>query len=197
MIQVVTGILLALYYKPSPEQAYESVQRIVNEVPYGWLVRSIHSWAANLMVGSLFVHMFSAFLMKAYRKPRELMWISGVLLLFLVLGFCFTGYLLPWDTIAYFATLIGTEVPKTVPIVGDWGVSLLKGGEEIGAETLSRMYVIHITILPLITLVIVGFHLLLNQVFGSSVPMGVEEKSPPIPFFPNFLYRDLIAWTVG
>ncbi len=197
IIQVVTGILLALYYKPSPEQAYESVQRIVDEVPYGWLVRSIHSWTANLMIGSLFIHMFSAFLMKAYRKPRELMWISGLLLLFLVLGFCFTGYLLPWDTIAYFATLIGTEVPRTVPIVGDWGVSLLKGGEEIGAETLSRMYAIHITILPLITLVIVGFHLLMNQVFGSSVPMGVEEKMPPLPFFPNFLYRDLIAWTVG
>lgn len=197
VVQAVTGILLAVYYKPSPDQAYESVQRIVNEVPHGWLIRSIHSWSANLMVGSLFVHMFSAFLMKAYRKPRELMWISGVLLLFLVLGFCFTGYLLPWDTISYFATLIGTEVPRTLPVVGDWGVGILKGGEEIGGETLSRMYVLHITILPIIALAIVSFHLLMSQVFGSSVPVGAVERKSAIPFFPNFLYRDLIAWTVG
>lgn len=197
IVQIVTGILLALYYKPSPDAAYESIRKIVNEVPYGWLIRSLHSWSANLMVAMLLVHMFSAFLMKAYRKPRELMWVSGVLLLFLVLGFCFTGYLLPWDTIAYFATLIGTEVPKTLPIIGDWGVSLLKGEEEIGAETLSRMYTIHVTILPLITLVTVGLHLLMSQVFGSSVPIGTEQRKPPIPFFPNFMYRDLIAWVIG
>lgn len=197
VIQIVTGILLALYYKPSPDQAYESVQRIVNEVPYGWLVRSLHSWSANLMVGCLFIHMFSTFLMKAYRKPRELMWISGVLLLFLVLGFCFTGYLLPWDTIAYFATLIGTEVPRTLPIIGDWGVNLLKGGEEIGEETLTRMYAIHTIILPLSALIIVSLHLLMSQVFEPSVPIGVEQKKPPMPFFPNFLFRDFIAWIVG
>jgi cytochrome b6 len=197
IVQVVTGILLALYYKPSPDAAYESIQKIVNEVPYGWLIRSLHSWSANLMVGALFIHMFSAFLMKAYRKPRELMWVSGVLLLFLVLGFCFTGYLLPWDTIAYFATLIGTEVPKTLPIIGDWGVSLLKGEDEIGAETLSRMHTIHITILPLMTLAVVSLHLLMSQVFGSSVPIGTEQQKPPIPFFPNFMYRDLIAWVIG
>lgn len=197
VIQVITGVLLSLYYKPSPDQAYESIQRIVNDVPHGWLVRSVHSWSSNLMVGSLFIHMFSAFLMKAYRRPRELMWISGVLLLFLVLGFCFTGYLLPWDTTAYFATLIGTEVPRTLPIIGDWGVGLLKGGEEIGSETLSRMYIIHIMILPLISLAIVSFHVLMSQVFGSSVPIGVVEKRPAIPFFPNFVYRDLVAWTIG
>lgn len=197
LIQVVTGILLALYYKPSPEAAYESVQKIVNEVPYGWLIRSLHSWSANLMVGTLFIHMFSAFLMKAYRKPRELMWVSGVLLMFLVLGFCFTGYLLPWDTVAYFATLIGTEVPKTLPIIGDWGVSLLKGEDEIGAETLSRMHTIHITILPLITFAVMSLHLLMSQIHGASVPIGTKERKAPIPFFPNFLYRDLIAWVIG
>lgn len=196
-VQIMTGILLALYYKPSVESAHESVRRIINDVPHGWLIRSLHAWSANLMVGSLFVHMFSTFLMKAYRKPRELLWVSGVLLLFLVLGFCFTGYLLPWDTVAYFATLIGTEVPKTLPIVGDWGVRLLKGGEEIGAETLSRMYVIHITILPLTTIVVVSLHLLFSQILGPSIPIGVQEKKPPIPFFPNFMYRDALAWTFG
>lgn len=197
LVQIITGILLALHYKPSPEHAYESVVRIVNEVPHGWLVRSLHSWSANLMVGTLLVHMFSAFFMKAYRKPRELMWVSGVLLMFLVLGFGFTGYLLPWDTMAYFATLIGTEVPKTLPIIGDWGVSLLKGEEEVGAETLSRMFTSHTIILPLISLAVLSFHLLLNQVVGSSIPIGTETKEPPIRFFPNFLYRDLISWTLG
>jgi cytochrome b6 len=196
-VQVVTGILLSLYYKPSPDHAYESVKTIINDVSYGWLVRSMHSWSANLMIASLFVHMFSAFLMKAYRKPRELMWVSGVLLMFLVLGFAFTGYLLPWDTVAYFATLVGTEVPKSLPVVGNWGVWLLKGGEEIGAETLSRMYSIHVIILPLTALLIVAFHILMNQTLGSSVPVGSSVKDPPIPFFPNFLYRDLIVWTIG
>jgi cytochrome b6 len=141
--------------------------------------------------------MFSVFLLKSYRKPRELMWVTGVLLLFLVLGFGFTGYLLPWDTMAYFATLIGTEVPKTMPIVGDFGVSVLKGGNEIGPETLTRMYSIHIIILPLVTIVIMALHLLLNQIFGSSVPLGTNVNNRPLPFFPNFLYRDLIAWCIG
>lgn len=197
IVQVVTGMLLALYYKPSPSEAHESVLHIMHVVPYGWLVRSIHSWAANLMVATMLIHMFSVFLLKAYRRPREILWVSGVLLMFLVFGFGFTGYLLPWDTVAYFATLIGTEVPKTLPIIGDWGVTLLKGGDEVGAETLSRMYALHVIILPLITFAVVSFHLLLNQQLGSSIPIGVRAKEPPIPFFPNFLYRDLIAWTIG
>lgn len=196
-IQVVTGILLSLYYQPSPEHAHESVAEIVNQVPQGWLIRSVHSWSANLMVGMLFIHMFSAFLMKAYRKPRELIWISGVLLLFLVLGFGFTGYLLPWDTTGYFATLIGTEVPQSIPIVGTWGVSLLKGAEEIGESTLTRMYSIHVIILPLIALLITSFHVLANQYSGSSVPVTGRIKGPPIKFFPNFLYRDFLAWIAG
>ena len=197
IIQLISGILLALYYNPAQEHAYESVRIIINEVPYGWLIRSVHSWSANLMVGTLFIHMFSALFMRAYRKPRELMWVSGVILLFVTLGFGFTGYLLPWDTMAYFATLIGTEVPKTLPIVGDWGMSLLKGSGEVGAETLIRMYSIHIILLPLVALFLISFHLTLNQILGSSVPIGTQVKNPPVPFFPNFLYRDLISWVVG
>jgi len=197
VVQILTGILLAFYYKPSPDGAHESILKITNEVPFGWLIRSLHGWSANLMIASMFVHMFSAFLMKAYRKPRELMWITGVLLLFLVLGFGFTGYLLPWDTMAYFATLIGTEVPATLPGVGDWGVTLLKGGFEVGGETLTRMYSLHVIILPLVTLVVVTLHLLMNQVFGPSIPIGTTTSKPAIRFFPNFLYRDLISWIIG
>lgn len=197
VVQVITGIMLALYYRPSPDAAHESVRHIVNHVPFGWLVRSVHSWAANFMIATLFLHMFSAFFMRAYRKPRELMWLTGVLLMFIALGFGFTGYLLPWDTTAYFATLIGTEVPRLLPIIGDWGVSLLKGSEEIGEETLTRMFSIHIIILPLITVFIMTLHVLLSQVLGSSIPIGTQEKKPPIRFFPNFLYRDIISWIVG
>ena len=197
VVQIVTGILLTFHYVPSPEGAYESVLKIVNEVPFGWLVRSAHAWSANLMIASLFVHMFSVFLLAAYRKPRELLWVTGVGLLFVVLGFAFTGYLLPWDTVAYFATLIGTEVPATMPIVGSWGVSLLKGSVEVGPETLTRMYSIHTVVLPLITLFLVSVHLALNQLYGSSVPIGVTPVKRPIPFFPNFFLRDLISWCVG
>jgi len=125
------------------------------------------------------------------------MWVTGALLLFLVLGFGFTGYLLPWDTMAYFATLIGTEVPAVMPGIGDWGVDLLKGGEEVGAATLIRMFSLHVIVLPMITLVVVTLHLLLNQVFGPSVPIGISPSKRPIPFFPNFLYRDFISWTIG
>jgi cytochrome b6 len=196
-LQVVTGLMLALYYQPTPEHAYESVVETVNLVPHGWFVRSLHSWSANILIALLFIHMFSAFLMKAYRKPRELMWLSGAVLLFLMLGFSFTGYLLPWDTTAYFATLIGTEVPKTMPLIGTWGVSLIKGGEEIGEATLTRMFSIHVIYLPLIALVIVSFHVLLNQVSGSSVPLGARETKPAIRFFPNYLYRDFFAWGLG
>lgn len=197
IVQIVTGVLLALYYKPTPDLAHESVRRIVNEIPHGWFIRSIHSWGANLMVASLLIHMFSVFFLKAYRKPREVMWLTGVLLLYIILGFCFTGYLLPWDTTAYFATLIGTEVPRTLPIIGDWGVSLLKGEEQVGSETLSRMYTIHVIILPLFAIFLVAFHILLNQIHGSSIPIGAHEVAPAIPFFPNFVLRDFICWSLG
>ncbi|MER3523095.1 MAG: cytochrome bc complex cytochrome b subunit [Ignavibacteria bacterium] len=197
IVQIVTGVLLALYYKPIPELAHESVRRIVNEIPHGWLIRSIHNWGANLMVASLLIHMFSVFFLKAYRRPREVMWLTGVLLMLIVFGFCFTGYLLPWDTTAYFATLIGTEVPRTLPIIGDWGVSLLKGEEQVGSETLSRMYVIHIIILPLTALFFIAFHILLNQIHGSSSPVGVDDVKPAIPFFPNFVLRDFVCWSLG
>jgi cytochrome b6 len=196
-VQIITGILLSFYYQPAPEHAYESIRTIVNDTPHGWLVRSLHAWSAHLMVGMLLIHMFSVFLMKAYRKPRELMWLSGVALLLLVLGFGFTGYLLPWDTKGYFATLIGTEVPKSVPLLGRWGVGIVKGAEYVGEETLTRMYSLHVIILPLTGLLVVAFHLLVNQFSGVSVPIGAVAKKSPIPFFPDFTYRDLIAWLLG
>ncbi len=194
-IQLVTGILLALYYEPTPENANESIKRIITEVSFGWLVRSIHAWGADFMVAAVLMHMFSTYFMKAYRKPREFMWLSGSIILFLILGFAFTGYLLPWDTTAYFATQIGTEIPKSIPLVGELVVTLLRGGGEIGSEALRRMYMIHVTILPIVSLVLILFHVTLQQVLGTSKPIGIPEKYPAIPFLPNYIYRDIIVWT--
>src|SRR2546426_11042208 len=138
MIQVGTGILLLLYYRPSANEAFESVQYIMTRVEFGWLVRSIHSWAGNLMILTAFMHMFSVLFLRAYRKPRELTWVSGMLLLFLALGFGFSGYLLPWNTLAFFATKVGTEVAGEVPLIGKWLGGFLGGGEDVTGATRTR-----------------------------------------------------------
>ena len=130
-IQVATGILLLLYYRPSAGEAFESVQFLMAKVPFGWLIRSIHSWSANLLVLVLFAHMFSVYFLKAYRRPRELTWLTGMALLLIALGFGFSGYLLPWNTLAFFATQVGTEVAGSVPLVGGFLLRLLRGGEQV------------------------------------------------------------------
>src|SRR3989304_6300190 len=173
MIQVATGILLLFYYRPSAEEAYESVQFLMAEVQFGWLIRSIHSWAANLMIFTLFVHLFSVWLLKAYRPPRELTWLSGMGLLGLALGFGFTGYLLPWNELAYFATKVGTEITGAVPVVGSFLGRLLRGGDEVTGATLTRFYGIHVAVLPLVATALLGLHLYLVQKNGMSVPPGV------------------------
>lgn len=204
IVQVVTGILLLLYYKPTAEAAYESVQYIMTEVPFGWLVRSIHSYAANLFIGFIFLHMFSVFFMKAYRQPRELTWISGALLLFLAMGFGFSGYLLPWNQLAYLATNVGTNFAIMVPFVGNWILEFLRGGKEVTGATLTRFFGFHVAVLPGITTLILSIHLLFVQRQGMSVPISIEKeiqagkaRRKEIPFVPNFLYRDMLGWTLA
>jgi len=197
LLQIATGILLLFYYRPSAEGAYESVQFLMSEVKFGWLIRSIHSWGANLMVLTLFVHLFSTLLMKAYRKPREITWITGVALFGLALGLGFTGYLLPWNELAFFATRVGTEIPAVLPVVGESIKELLRGGENISGATLTRFYALHISVLPGLVILIVGLHVLLVQKHGMSVPPSVEEADGvkgQEPFFPNFLLRDSVGW---
>jgi cytochrome b6 len=201
VVQVLTGILLLLYYRPTPEDAFESVQYIVTQVRFGWLIRSVHSWSANLMVFTAFVHMFSVYFLKAYRKPRELTWISGMLLLFVVMGFGFSGYLLPWNTLAFFATKVGTEMAGAVPFVGKWFLTFLRGGEEVTGATLTRFFGFHVAVLPGLATVLLAMHLLLVQRLGMSLPPGVEraiaegrQPARSMPFFPNFLLRDIIGW---
>jgi cytochrome b6 len=199
-VQVVTGILLMLYYRPSAEEAFESVEFIMTTVPFGWLVRSIHSWSANLMVFFAFAHLASAYFMKAYRKPRELTWMSGCALLFLSLGFGFSGYLLPWNQLAFFATKVGTDIAGSVPIVGESALRFLRGGDRVGGGTLSRFYGWHVAILPALTATLLGLHLLLVQVLGMSSPPAVERSHGPkrtMPFFPHFALRDLFGWTLA
>jgi cytochrome b6 len=130
-IQVATGVMLLLYYTPSIDAAHESVQFIMSEVKFGWLIRSVHSWTANILIGLLFVHMFSTFFLKAYRKPRELTWITGFLLLVLFMAFGFSGYLLPWNELSYFATRVGTDIAGSLPLIGGWLKSVILGGPEV------------------------------------------------------------------
>ena len=202
VVQIFTGILLLLYYRPSAAEAYESVQFIVSEVEFGWLIRNLHSWSANLLIGLAFAHFFSVFFLKSYRKPRELTWVSGVLLLFLMLGFGFSGYLLPWNELAFFATKVGTGIAGAVPLVGPFALRLLRGGDDVTGATLSRFYGLHVAVLPAITTALVAVHLLLVQRQGMSVPIGVErrlrpgERVPQMPFFPNYILRDVLAWYV-
>ena len=197
MYQVVTGILLLFYYRPSAEEAYESIQFLMTEVEFGWLIRSVHAWAANLMIFTLFVHLFSVLFLKVYRPPREITWMSGVGLLGLALGFGFTGYLLPWNELAYFATKVGTEIPGVLPVVGTFLRRLLRGGDEVTGATLTRFYGIHVAVLPLLATLLIGLHLYLVQKHGMSVPPGVEQRGEgrrTMPFFPNFLLRDVVGW---
>jgi cytochrome b6 len=197
LVQVCTGVMLMLYYRPSADEAFESVEFLVTSVPFGWLVRSIHSWSANLMVFFAFLHLTSVFFLKAYRAPRELTWVTGAVLMFLILAFGFSGYLLPWNQLAFFATKVGTDIAGAVPVVGEWMLRFLRGGDRVTGGTLSRFYGWHVAILPAITAVILFFHLLLVQTKGMSVPPMVEEEAkrrPPMKFFPHFALRDLSGW---
>jgi len=196
-IQIVTGTLLAFYYKPTLEMANESVVYIVSELPLGWIIRSIHSWSATFMIAFVFIHLLSIWITKAYRNPRELTWISGVFLLFVSLAFGFTGYLLPWDELSLAATKVGTDIPRAIPVVGVWVTKLLRGGGDVTGDTLTRFFTFHISVLPIFAFMLLALHVYLIQKHGSSLPLDMEKKKAPvktIPFWPNFIYREAIFW---
>lgn len=200
IVQVMTGILLMLYYRPSADEAFESVEFIMTTVPFGWLIRSIHSWSANLMVYFAFVHLATVFFTRGYRKPREITWVTGCLLLFVALAFGFSGYLLPWNQLAFFATRVGTDIAGAVPIIGEWTLRFLRGGDQVTGGTLSRFYGWHVAILPMIITVLIGAHVLLVQIQGMSVPpseVEIAKRRRPMKFFPNFALRDLFGWTMA
>jgi quinol-cytochrome oxidoreductase complex cytochrome b subunit len=196
IVQVISGILLLMYYQPGAQTAHESVHFIVTKVKFGWLVRSIHSWAANLMILAIFIHMFSVFFLKAYRKPRELTWISGFVLLALAMGFGFSGYLLPWNTLSYFATKVGTEIVGVVPVVGQPLLEQLRAGTDVSTATLTRFFGLHVALLPAIFTMILGIHLLFVQIQGMSEPELPQSEKRYIPFFPNFILKDVLLWLI-
>ncbi len=200
IVQVITGILLLLYYKSGEETAFESVQYLMSKVNFGWLIRSVHSWTANLFILTAMIHMFSVFFEKAYRKPREITWLTGILMFFLALGFGFSGYLLPWNELAFFATKVGTEIAGAVPLIGKPILIFLRGGEEVTGATLSRFFGFHVAVLPGIFTVLLGIHLILVQRQGMSEPLGIVSEQgkelKTMPFFPNFLLRDLLLWLI-
>ncbi|MBM4169188.1 MAG: cytochrome bc complex cytochrome b subunit [Ignavibacteria bacterium] len=200
IIQVVTGILLLLYYKGTEDLAFESIHYIMSKVEFGWLIRSIHSWAANLFVLAAMIHMFSVYFTRAYRKPREITWLTGMILFLLALAFGFSGYLLPWNQLAFFATKVGTDIVRSVPVVGEPLLTFLRAGEEVTGATLSRFFGFHVAVLPGIFTVFLAIHLILVQRQGMSEPMELESAAPStkrtMPFFPNFLLRDLLLWLI-
>lgn len=197
VIQIVTGFMLALYYRPTLEEANASVAHIMTEVPLGWIVRSIHSWSASFMIALVFIHLLSIWITKSYRKPRELTWMSGVFLLVVSLAFGFTGYLLPWDELSLSATKVGTDIPSAIPVVGQWVTNLLRGGEDVTGDTLTRFFGIHISMLPVFAFLLLAVHVFLIQKHGISSPLESEQrkdKIKTIPFWPNFVYREIVVW---
>lgn len=168
IILAVTGIFLAMYYKPTPNEAYKSVEHIMTEVPMGSLIRSLHHWSANTMIAAVMLHMIRVFFMGAYKKPRELNWVVGVFLFLTATTFGFSGYLLPWDQLSYWATKIGTGIAGSIPIAGQYISLILSGGSDISAETLSRFYTLHVLVLPAVIIVLLTLHFTMVRIQGIS-----------------------------
>lgn len=173
--QIVTGILLTIYYVPTPDHAYDSVQYITTQVPAGFLIRGLHHWGASAMVVLVILHMLRVIYYGSYKYPREITWFSGVFLFLIVIGFGFTGYLLPWDQRAYWATTVGTRIAATAPIVGEWILRIMRGGDELSAVTLARFFGVHIWVLPALLLSLITVHLYLVIRIGISAAPGKEE----------------------
>jgi len=215
MVQAATGILLALYYQPTPEAAYKSILFIMNQVNFGWLIRSIHSWGANLMILFCVLHLLRVFFQAAYKAPREVTWVVGIVLLVVTLGFGFTGYLLPWDQRAFWATTVGSEIAGAVPVVGGKLLIFLRSGGEVTARTLSRFFGTHVLVLPLSLVGALLIHIVLVHQQGLADPKRTvadpnevalrdappsgsepETKRKLLPFFPNYILDEVIAWYV-
>jgi menaquinol-cytochrome c reductase cytochrome b subunit len=188
LIQAVTGVILAFYYKPDAKGAYNSIDLITNDLWAGWLVRGMHRWGASVFIILMFLHMGRVFLFGAYKYPRELNWIIGVLLLALGLAEGFTGYLLPWDQTSYWATTVGININGSAPFVGPYLAQFLQGGTYINADTLSRFYAIHMLLLPAAIFALIGLHLYLVIRLGVTSPPWSKHPAgsgpiapPPVP----------------
>ncbi|MCP4603667.1 MAG: cytochrome bc complex cytochrome b subunit [Proteobacteria bacterium] len=195
VVQVVTGIILAFYYVPDPARAYESVWRITYDIPLGWWIRALHKWSANLMIVTLILHTMRVFFTGAFRAPRELNWIFGAVLLILSLVFGFTGYSLVYEQLAYWGATVATNLTEAVPYVGVYLARFIRGGDTVGADTLSRFFIFHIGILPTLVLVFLSLHILMVRTHGVTELHFKDEKSEEgktFRFFPDHIFTELI-----
>jgi quinol-cytochrome oxidoreductase complex cytochrome b subunit len=174
-LQIVTGILLTIYYVPTPDHAYDSVIYITTQLPAGWFIRGLHHWGASAMIILTALHMLRVFFYGAYKYPREVTWLTGVVLLLVVVGFGFTGYLLPWDQKAYWATTVGTRIAGVAPGVGEWILRIMRGGDDLSAVTLARFFGAHVWVLPgaLLTLIVIHMYLIIR--LGITAVPGRDE----------------------
>lgn len=194
LLQAITGMFLAVYYAPTPDHAYDSIRFIETEVLFGAFVRGLHHWGASAMVVAIGLHMLQAFLYGAYKPPREVMWMAGVVLFLLVMAFAFTGYLLPWDQTAYWATQVGINMVGTIPVIGDFLMRVMRGGETLGALTLSRFFAVHVLFLPGLLVTLIGLHLFILRRVGPAGPWTDERASlGSETFYPRQVYMDAVV----
>ncbi len=194
-LQAVTGIMQIFFYVPTIDHAYDSLSYLRTEVPFGWLMHGLHYWGANLMIVVVVVHMLRVFIWGAYKKPRELVWLAGVLLVLTTMAFSFTGAPLPWDQSGYWAGEVGTSIAGTTPVIGDLVKRLLRGGENMGQLTLSRLFVMHTSVFPLALLALFGIHFIAFRTSGAVGPWDAIKRKVNGPFWPDQAYKDIVMGT--
>lgn len=190
-IQIITGLMLAFYFVPSPELAYESVRMITEEVRMGFWIRGIHHWAANLMIISIFLHMMRVFFTRAFQKPRELNWILGFILLVLTMTISFTGYSLTFNQLSYWAATVGTNMVKEIPLIGEQVLTWLRGGSDVGTNTLTRFYTLHVWVLPILITIMIALHIVMLRGHGISQPDGFPKKT--YDFYPSHFNKIIVV----
>ncbi|VAX36523.1 hypothetical protein MNBD_PLANCTO02-2331 [hydrothermal vent metagenome] len=199
IVQIVTGILLAFYYQPSPATAYQSVERISNEVAYGWYFRSIHKWAATLMIAAIILHQMRVYFTASYRKPREINWIIGMCLLMCSLLIGFTGYSLVFEQLSYWGATVAANISNTIPIIGPFAKKMLLAGDSYNQNTLPRFYILHAAVLPVTMILLLIVHIAIIRLQGvTEFEFEDEPENEPkfFNFFPDHLYTEVIAGLV-
>ena len=194
IVQVITGVLLLMYYQPGEATAYESIRFLTTKVPFGWLIRSMHSWSAHLMIISLVLHMFSTMMLKAYRPPREITWVSGLLLVSADAGLRFLRLSAALEQAGLLRDHRRDQHCALGALLGDWLLQVLRGGQDVTINTLYRFFAAHVVILPLAFVAVIGLHLLLIQRQGMAPPLGAKVAPRGMKFFPSFALRDLFLW---
>jgi quinol-cytochrome oxidoreductase complex cytochrome b subunit len=197
VVQIVTGILLAFYYEASPQTAYAAVRYITHEAAYGWYIRSVHKWAATLMIAAVVLHQMRVFFTGAYRKPREINWMVGMCLLICTLLTGFTGYSLVYEQLSFWGATVGANITETVPLIGGFLKQMLLAGSVPNARTLSRFFVLHAAILPVVLVLLVAIHIAIVRLQGvTAFQFEDEPEAKPFHFFPDHLYTELIIGLV-